>query len=220
MPTPPRIGLLPTYVPQSPIRPMFRSLAIAASGLSAQRARIETVASNLANADVTRGPDGQPYRRKVTVMQAATADTQLFGAVSPTGMSGTTATPVPPFGSAAFQVPALAALRSNSAFGTTAATTGDQSRTVQVPLLPTAGGAFGDDGLHGVRVAGIEDDRTEGPLVYDPGHPDADANGYVRYPNVRTTDEMIDLLDARRVYEANATVFQSAKAMLKKAIDI
>jgi flagellar basal-body rod protein FlgC len=50
--------------------------------------------------------------------------------------------------------------------------------------------------------------------------PDADANGYVRYPNVRTTDEMIDLLDARRMYEANATVFQSAKAMLKKALEI
>lgn len=224
MPSPTRLGLLPAYVPQSPVRPMFRSLAIAASGLSAQRARIETVASNLANAEVTRGPDGQPYRRKVTVMQPATADTQLFGALTPGGMSGTMATPVPPFGSAAFQVPALAAVRSNGAFGSAAvggAVTGDQSRTVQVPLLPAAGAPFGgDDGLHGVRVAGVEDDRTEGPLVYDPGHPDADANGYVRYPNVRTSDEMIDLLDARRVYEANATVFQSAKAMLKKAIEI
>ena len=218
MPTPTRIGLLPAYLPQSPVRPMFRALAIAASGLSAQRARIETVASNLANAEVTRGPDGQPYHRKVTVMQPATADTQLFGSIGATGMSGTTANPTAPFGSAAFQVPALMAARPNSAFGT--ATTGDQSRTVQVPLLPAAGGAFGDDGLHGVRVAGIQDDKTEGPLVYDPGHPDADANGYVRYPNVRTTDEMIDLLDARRVYEANATVFQSAKAMLKKAIEI
>lgn len=220
MPTPPRLGLLPAYLPQSPVRPMFRSLAIAASGLSAQRARIETVASNLANADVTRGADGQPYRRKVTVMQPATADTQLFGAVTPGGMSGTAATPVPPFGSAAFQVPALAGGGSNAALGSATATTGDRSRTVHVPLLPAAGAPFGDDGLHGVRVAGIEDDRTEGPLVYDPGHPDADANGYVRYPNVRTTDEMIDLLDARRVYEANATVFQSAKAMLKKAIEI
>jgi flagellar basal-body rod protein FlgC len=71
-----------------------------------------------------------------------------------------------------------------------------------------------------VRVARITEDATEGPLVYDPGHPDADGNGYVRYPNVRVTDEMIDMLDARRIYEANATVFQSAKAMLKKALDI
>ena len=98
MPNGPRLCLLPAYLPQQPVRPMFRTLAIAASGLSAQRARIETVASNLANAEVTRGPDGQPYRRRVAVMQPATADTQLFGAVTPGGMSGTTATPVPPFG--------------------------------------------------------------------------------------------------------------------------
>jgi flagellar basal-body rod protein FlgC len=99
----------------------------------------------------------------------------------------------------------------------------DGPRSVAVPLLPAPGTPFpfgGDDGLHGVRVAEVADDQTEGPLVYEPGHPDADANGYVRYPNVRATDEMIDLLDARRMYEANATVFQSAKAMLKKALEI
>jgi flagellar basal-body rod protein FlgC len=74
--------------------------------------------------------------------------------------------------------------------------------------------------MHGVAVRGIAEDATEGPLVYEPGHPDADAAGYVRYPNVRITDELIDLMDARRVYEANATVFQSAKAMLRRSIDI
>jgi flagellar basal-body rod protein FlgC len=66
----------------------------------------------------------------------------------------------------------------------------------------------------------VEEDPTEGPLVYEPGHPDADANGYVRYPNVSITDEMVSLMDARRVYEANATVFQSAKAMLRRSLDI
>ena len=69
-------------------------------------------------------------------------------------------------------------------------------------------------------MAEVVEAQGEGPIVYDPGHPDADQNGYVRYPNVRVTDEMIDLLDAKRVYEANATVFQSAKAMLKKALEI
>lgn len=215
MPNAPRLGLLPAFLPQQPIRPMFRSLAIAASGLSAQRQRIETVATNLANAEVTRGPDGQPYRRRVTVLQTATADTQLFGAVTPGGMSGTVATPVPPFGSSAFVVPALAAAGR-------AVPNADRGE-IAVPLLPAPGSPFpfgADDGLHGVRVAEVAEDRTEGPLVYEPGHPDADANGYVRYPNVRPTDEMIDLLDARRIYDANATVFQSAKAMLKKALDI
>jgi flagellar basal-body rod protein FlgC len=218
MPNDVKLGLLPAYLPQQPVRPMFRTLGIAASGLSAQRQRIETVANNLANAEVTRGPDGQPYRRKVAVMQAATVDTQLFGALTPGGggMSGTVANPVPPFGTRAFGVPGLST-RDRAVPGL------DRARGVPVPLLPAPGTPFpfgGDDGLHGVRVAQVADDQTEGPLVYDPGHPDADANGYVRYPNVRATDEMIDLLDARRMYEANATVFQSAKAMLKKALEI
>lgn len=216
MPGPPKIGLLPAYMPQQPIRPMFRTLAISASGLSAQRQRMETVANNLANAEVTRGPDGQPYRRKVTVLQQATADTQLFGALMPGagGLPGTVANAVPPFGTQAFGVPGLAT-RDRQVPGP------DGPRSTFIPLLPGgAGGGAGDDGLHGVRVAQVADDQTEGPLVYDPGHPDADANGYVRYPNVRPTEELIDLLDARRMYDANATVFQSAKAMLKKALEI
>ena len=218
MPNPVKLGLLPAYLPQQPVRPMFRTLGIAASGLSAQRQRMETVANNLANAEVTRGPDGQPYRRKVTVLQPATVDTQLFGALTPGGggMSGTVTNPAPPFGSAAFAVPALST-RDRAVPGP------DGPRGVPVPLLPAPGSPFpfgGGDGLYGVRVAQVADDQTEGPLVYEPGHPDADANGYVRYPNVRTTDEMIDLLDARRMYDANATVFQSAKAMLKKALEI
>jgi flagellar basal-body rod protein FlgC len=202
MPAIPKLGFLPAFAPQSPVRPMFRSLSIAASGLSAQRQRLETIAGNLANAETTRGPDGTPYKRKVAVMQSATAETQLFGATTPAGMGGTVSNPVRPFGNAAFQVPALSALQDR----------GD-SGAIPLPL-------GNDDGLHGVRVAGIAEDQTEGPLVYDPSHPDADGNGYVRYPNVRVTDEMIDMLDARRIYDANATVFQSAKAMLKKALEI
>ena len=75
-------------------------------------------------------------------------------------------------------------------------------------------------GEGGVRVARAEYGSAEGRLVHEPDHPLADANGYVRYPNVRITDEMVDLMDARRVFEANATVFQSAKQMLRRAIDI
>jgi len=72
----------------------------------------------------------------------------------------------------------------------------------------------------GVRVAGIRQDAREGALVYDPGHPDADPSGYVRYPNVDVPAEMVDLMVARRTYEANVTVFQVAKAMLRRALDI
>jgi flagellar basal-body rod protein FlgC len=194
------LGLLP-LPSQQIVRPMFRSMAISASGLSAQRQRMEVIANNLANAETTRTDGGAPYRRRVTNLEAASAASQQFGATVPSVSTGNVPNAVMPFGTQAFQVPAYA---------------GDGPQRITVPVLP----GTGDDGLHGVRVGSVTEDAGEGPLVYDPGHPDADANGYVRYPNVRVTDEMIDLMDARRVYEANATVFQSAKAMLKRAIDI
>ncbi|MBL8958705.1 MAG: flagellar basal body rod protein FlgC [Gemmatimonadetes bacterium] len=76
------------------------------------------------------------------------------------------------------------------------------------------------DALGGVEVVAIEEDPSEGPVVYNPGHPDANAEGFVRMPNVRVTDEVIDLMDARRLYEANATVFQAARQMLRRALDL
>lgn len=63
-------------------------------------------------------------------------------------------------------------------------------------------------------------DGTEGRLTYLPGHPDADQDGMVRMPNVDIDSERADLLLAQRLHEANATVFQAAKNMLKRAIDI
>ena len=77
-----------------------------------------------------------------------------------------------------------------------------------------------DANYGGVRVAGVATDATEGPLVYDPGHPDADEAGYVRYPNVDITQETVDMLMARRAYDANATVFQVLKSVLHKALEI
>ncbi len=195
MPRP--ISLLPN-VPQAPAsKSMFRSLAIASSGLTAQRVRMETIATNLANAETTRGANGQPYQRRVVRMEPA----NVAGAAGVAGGDPSMTAPgqipftVPPFGTAAFDVPAR----------------GDAPQSFAVD--------FGEP-ARGVRVAGIDEDRSEGPLVYDPGHPDADAKGYVRYPNVSVTNEMVDLMDARRVFEANATVFQSAKAMLKRALEI
>lgn len=65
----------------------------------------------------------------------------------------------------------------------------------------------------------VKDPRA-GRSLYDPGHPDADADGFVAYPNVDVNTELVDLMVARRVYEANATVFQAAKSMLRRALDI
>ena len=63
-------------------------------------------------------------------------------------------------------------------------------------------------------------DVSEGVLVYEPGHPDADPSGYVRYPNVDLTQETIALMETRRAYEANATVFEAMKSMLRRALEI
>ncbi len=69
-------------------------------------------------------------------------------------------------------------------------------------------------------TAQVLEDKSDGRMVYDPGHPDADANGYVRMPNVDIPTETVDLMVARRMHEANATAFQAAKAMLRRALDI
>lgn len=79
---------------------------------------------------------------------------------------------------------------------------------------------FERDGTGGVKASGVVQDSRPGSEDYDPGHPDANADGFVRRTNVDLNTEMVDLMIARRVHEANATVFQAAKAMLKRAIDI
>lgn len=72
-------------------------------------------------------------------------------------------------------------------------------------------------GVIGVRVV---DDTRQGRLVHDPAHPDADENGNVFFPNVDLNAEMVDLMLARRLHEANLSAFQTAKQMLRRAIDI
>ncbi len=71
----------------------------------------------------------------------------------------------------------------------------------------------------GVRVA-IAEDPTPGREIYRPWHKDADADGMVRYPNVDVITEVVDMMIANRVFEANATAFQSAKAMVRRALEI
>jgi len=74
--------------------------------------------------------------------------------------------------------------------------------------------------VHGVQVAGITEDQTPLKRIYDPGHPDADADGYVTMPNVNTVTEMTDLISASRAYEADITAMQTAKTMFTKTLDI
>jgi flagellar basal-body rod protein FlgC len=145
---------------------LFDALNVSASGLTAERMRMDVTAENLANAQTTRGADGQPYRRKEVVLQQAGGG----------------------FGDAL-----------SAAMGT-----GSPARS----------------GDGGVQVAGIAVDQTPNRRIYDPGHPDADAKGYVQMPNVDTVTEMVDLITAQRSYEANVTAMQAAKQMFTKTLDI
>jgi flagellar basal-body rod protein FlgC len=182
----------PAFLPvpgQTPSRPMFRTLAIAASGLSAQRQRIETIAQNLANADVPMNADGTGgYKARTLMMETANAANAQFATTSPFVVSGTNATGI---GS-------------------------DAPQSMTIPLMS----GLGDGQPYGVAVTGVTETQGEGRMLYEPSHPNADANGYVHYPDVNTTQEMVSLLDAKRIYEANASVFQAAKSMLRASLDI
>ena len=88
-------------------------------------------------------------------------------------------------------------------------------------MLNTAmGSSGGEPAARGVEVGGIVEDQIGPRLVYDPGHPDANGQGYVEMPNVNRVSEMVDLIFASRGYEANVTAIQTAKTMFSKTLDI
>jgi len=137
---------------------VFSAMEVAASGLTAERERMNVIASNLANARTTSGPDGQPYRRIDPVFSAR-------------------------------------------------------------QLAP---GAF-DHVLRSVRTVELSELRTDtspGQLVYEPGHPDANADGYLELPNVNVVTEMVNLMTASRAYEAGVTSIESIKSMARSALKI
>ncbi len=75
-------------------------------------------------------------------------------------------------------------------------------------------------GKNGVKITAIVEDKTPLKSVYDPGHPDADKEGYVLMPNVDIVTEMVDMITASRSYEANMTSINTAKSMAMKALEI
>jgi flagellar basal-body rod protein FlgC len=72
----------------------------------------------------------------------------------------------------------------------------------------------------GVEVSGIVADKTPDQLVYDPGNPEADAQGYVKTPNVNTVTEMVDLISESRSYQSDVTAMQTAKSMFTATLGI
>lgn len=93
-----------------------------------------------------------------------------------------------------------------------------------VVLEATPGGSFDDllgaGGSGAVRVARVVEDEKPPRVVFDPGHPDADAQGYVAYPNVNPITEMVDLMAATRAYEANVAAVNATKRVLEAALSI
>ncbi len=77
-----------------------------------------------------------------------------------------------------------------------------------------------DRELRGVKVRSILNDNRPFKMVYDPAHPDADGEGYVRLPDINVVEEMANMLTAMRSYEANVSTITTAKAMFNKALEI
>lgn len=138
------VGRFPQW--PRPVRQLMPGLGTAADGMSVQQRFVEVISRNLANAEVTRTPEGGAFKREIAELGIDPGSKQ-----------------------AAFKV---------------------------------------------------TQDPRPGRMVYDPSHPDANAEGFVEYPNVDVNTELVDLLVARRVFEANAMVFRAAKSMLLKAMDI
>jgi flagellar basal-body rod protein FlgC len=143
----------------------WQSLRIGASGLTAQRLRLDVISNNIANAQTTRTKEGGAYQRQDVVFMPQNPQPSL---------------------------PSFIAAR----HGNTDAVNG------------------------GVTVSQVVTDTEAGARVYDPTHPDADAEGFVTYPNVNPVVEMTNMLSATRSYEASLAVVEAVKRMALRALDI
>ena len=106
----------------------------------------------------------------------------------------------------------------------TRSTTGEPYRRRDVVLVSDPVSSFdnalGQAGATGVKVAGIVTDQGEFQRRYEPGHPDADADGFVSLPNVDPSQEMVDMLGAARAYQANLAAIGLIRDMVAKALEL
>lgn len=136
---------------------------ISGSGMTAQRSRMNSIASNIANINTTRTPEGGPYRRKDVVFSAL-PDGKDFGEIL----------------------------------------------SVSDPK----------NDYNRVQVTDVVYDKKAPLPKYDPTHPDADADGNVYYPNINLMEEMTNMIQASRSYEANVQAIQATKDMALSALEI
>lgn len=142
---------------------LMNTLSISASGMDAQRARLQALAENLANAETTRTPGGGPYLRKDVVFESSALPAGAFQDYFASAMDGTQT---------------------------------------------------------GVAVREVREDPQAVEMRYQPGHPDADANGYVAYPSIQPAEEMVNLQGAARAYEANIAVMSATKDMVRRSLEL
>ena len=97
-----------------------------------------------------------------------------------------------------------------------------ESRATSPFQMLLAGGmsSAGAQESAGVRVSQVVEDNSPAVRKYDPGHPDADASGYVEYPDINPVEEVVDLMGAQRAYELNASAIAAAKQMIQQSIQI
>lgn len=161
----------------------FNVFDVAASGMHAQRIKMDTVSSNIANINTTRDEFGNKavYRKKQVNFKEMT-------------------------------------LQKGSSFPN-----GNAQVQLNAPNEPTliGGVSFNDDTIaKGVMVESITDAQNPTKIIYDPSHPDADENGYVELPNINVVEEMVNMVNASRAYEANVTLAQTTKTMIQSALNI
>jgi len=156
------------------------SFDISGYGLSAQRVRVNTISSNIANAQTTRTEEGGPYRRREVVFKAIDFNQAYNKAIQ--GIS--------------------------------------ESAKYEDPLNEGSFGKKVNPAIMSVIVDKISRDDSKPKMKFEPNHPDADANGYVAYPNINPVIEMSDLVEATRSYQANVAAFQSSKDMANSALSL
>ena len=178
---------------------LFGVMDVSSSALKAERVRAEVVASNMANAETTRTPQGGPYQRHHVVFEA-----QGGGSFQDSLMSQVGGGP-----GSAMKGWLFGAMNAGIDGGIRAKSFGLGSQYTDATSVPG-----------GVAVTGVISDESAPLQRFDPQHPDAGPDGYVAYPDINPLTEMVDLMGATRSYGMNASAIQAEKNMVSSSLEI
>ncbi|GBD03677.1 Flagellar basal-body rod protein FlgC [bacterium HR19] len=173
------------------MRAWISALRISSSALRAERIRLNTIASNLANIHTTRTPEGGPYMRKEVIFKAKPVDEKFWTEKN------------------IYLRPLVFHLSYLPDFIRERIT--EKISETKIPV---------DSVLSEVEVEGIVEDPRPPVLKYEPYHPDADENGYVAYPNINPIEEMVNLISAQRAFEANVAAVNATREIANTALTI